>query len=187
MLAVDINKSYTCLMVSRFKAEVAWIGLGSNLGDKMKNLTQAAMELSVIPASSLLVCSSVYKTEPVGKGYSSEFYNAVVGVLTGMSPGELLAECMRIELELGRDRSIDDRLIDIDILLFSDQIIATRGLVVPHPKMEERRFVLEPLVEVAPKVVHPIHQVEVYKLMETKLMDQPVEKIDRPLLPALGC
>lgn len=174
-------------MVRECKAEVAWIGLGSNLEDRIKNLTQAAMELSIIPSSSLLICSSIYKSEPVGKGYSREFYNAVVGVLTGLSPGELLAECMRIELELGRDRNINDRLIDIDILLFSDQIITTRGLVVPHPKMEERRFVLEPLVEVAPKVVHPIHQVEVYKLMETRIMDQPVEKIDQPLLPALGC
>lgn len=174
-------------MVRECKAEVTWIGLGSNIGDRVKNLTQAAMELSVIPASSLLICSSIYKSHPIGLGYTREFYNAVVGVLTGLGAGELLAECMRIELELGRDRRVDDRVIDIDILLYSDQIITTQGLVVPHPKMEERRFVLEPLVEVAPKVVHPVHQVEVYKLMETKLMDQPVEKIDQPLMPALGC
>ena len=173
-------------MLEGRNAEVVWIGLGSNLGDKFKNLGKAALELSVLPGSSLLAVSSVYRTEAVGVGYSSEFYNAVIGLLTGLEPSELLTECMRVELELGRDRSVADRLIDIDILLYGSQIVMLRNLSVPHPKMEERRFVLEPLVEVAPKLIHPIHKVSIKTLMDNKIWRQPVEKLDKPLLPAWG-
>lgn len=168
-------------------AEVAWLGLGSNLGDLVLNLTHAALELSVLPSSSLLAVSGIYKTRPLGEGYTHDFYNAVVGVLTGLDPQELLVHCLDIEERLGRDRSIPDRTIDIDILLYGNRVIQSEHLTVPHPHMLERRFVLEPLSEVAPNVMHPLEKRQVRYLLEDRVWPEKITKLRQPLLPAWGC
>lgn len=168
-------------------AEVAWLGLGSNLGDLVLNLTHAALELSVLPGSSLLAVSGIYRTRPLGEGFTGDFYNAVVGLLTGLDPEELLTHCLDIEERLGRDRSKADRTIDIDILLFGNRVIQSGHLTVPHPRMLERRFVLEPLSEVAPNVIHPLEQRQVRYLLEDRVWPEKITKLRQPLLPAWGC
>jgi 2-amino-4-hydroxy-6-hydroxymethyldihydropteridine diphosphokinase len=174
-------------MVAGRNAEIAWIGLGSNVGERIVNLARAATDLSLLPHTSLFANSSIYKSPPFGTGFTADFYNAVVGLLTGLQPDELLSECLKLEAEMGRDRKQQDRTIDIDILLYGDQIISTANLTVPHPEMEKRRFVLEPLAEVAPKVIHPIHKIEIRHLLEDRSWTQPIEKLRQPLIPTWGC
>lgn len=133
-----------------------YIGLGSNLGDRESNLRTAAALLN--RAGRVTVLSSLYCTEPVGFGDQAEFLNAVAAVETDLGPLELLTLCQRIEDELGRRRAVrwGPRTVDLDILLYGDRTVRDAALVVPHPRMAERRFVLAPLAEVAPRVVHPV-------------------------------
>jgi 2-amino-4-hydroxy-6-hydroxymethyldihydropteridine diphosphokinase len=166
---------------------IAWLGLGSNLGERVVNLTRAALELSILPMSSLLAASSVYRSVPVGVGFSGEFYNAAVCLLTALPADELLENCLRIEQELGRDRNFLDRTIDIDLLLYGTAVINAPHLVVPHPRLLYRRFVLAPLVEMAPELMHPVFEQPMRAMLEALGEDQPVERLDQPLLPAWGC
>jgi 2-amino-4-hydroxy-6-hydroxymethyldihydropteridine diphosphokinase len=107
-----------------------------------------------------LKASSFYETDPVGYTAQPKFVNAVAQVETELSPEELMQTLLAIERELGRDRAATvpkgPRTIDLDLLLYDDRVIDTPGLTVPHPAMHERLFVLEPLVEIAPHVVHPV-------------------------------
>ena len=159
--------------------ETAWIGLGSNLGDGVANLQSAARELITLPGHELLKSSSIYKTEPVGEGYGDDFYNAVISMRTPLPPRELLKVCLRIEAELGRDRvASSDRAIDLDILFYGDVILSDPFLILPHPRIADRRFVLEPLVEIASKLIHPVFQVTVSELLKNLGKGQRVEKLD---------
>jgi 2-amino-4-hydroxy-6-hydroxymethyldihydropteridine diphosphokinase len=135
---------------------IAYIGIGSNLGDKIATCRRA-LEL-LARAGMVTKVSSFYCTEPVGYENQEEFVNAVVELETGLSPLALLAACHVIEDELGRGRLIrwGPRTIDLDILLCGDQVIKTDELTVPHPLMAARGFVLVPLAEIAPQVVHPV-------------------------------
>lgn len=166
---------------------IAWLGLGSNKGERVVNLTRAAVELSILPMSSLLAASSVYRSAPVGPGFSDDFYNAAVCLMTALPAEELLDQCLRIERELGRDRSTLDRTIDIDLLLYGSDVINAANLVVPHPRLLYRRFVLEPLVELAPDLIHPVFEKPMRQMLRDLGEDQPVERLDQPLLPAWGC
>ncbi len=134
----------------------AYIALGSNMGDKMGTCRRALEKLR--KAGRVTRVSSFYRTEPVGYANQEDFINAVAEIETSLSPLALLAACHVIEDELGRSRLVQwgPRTIDLDILLYGDQVITNSELAIPHPLMAERRFVLVPLCEIAPQVVHPV-------------------------------
>jgi len=136
----------------------AYIGLGSNLGDRKKNLDDAVRLLSGMPGIEAVKVSSYYETEPVGYEEQGLFINAVARVETSLSALGLLRACQNIEIRLGRVRTVrwGPRTIDLDVLLFGTSIIDTPELEVPHPLMHERAFVLEPLCELDPDVLHPV-------------------------------
>lgn len=135
----------------------AYLGLGSNVGERERMLQQA---LTMLADNQLrIVCvSPVYETEPVGVREQGWFLNAVAEVELDLFPMQLLARTQRVEREMGRKRGKvhGPRAIDIDILLFGRFVIDTPQLVVPHPRMAERRFVLEPLADLEPELRHPI-------------------------------
>jgi 2-amino-4-hydroxy-6-hydroxymethyldihydropteridine diphosphokinase len=135
----------------------AYLSLGSNLGDRVANL-QGAISRLRISAGSVTLVSSFYETEPVEVTDQPWFVNAAVALETELSSRVLLASVLAIEREMGRhrDRHKGPRIIDIDILLYDSAIIDEPGLRIPHPAMHVRRFVLEPLMEIAPDVRHPI-------------------------------
>jgi 2-amino-4-hydroxy-6-hydroxymethyldihydropteridine diphosphokinase len=130
----------------------AYLGLGSNLGDRRQHLAEAVRRLHGGPALQVVKISSVYESSPVGVAAQPDFLNLVVQVATTHAPQELLAECLRLETDLGRERRErwGPRTIDIDLLLYGDVLIHDESLTVPHPRMRERSFVLAPLAEIAP-------------------------------------
>ena len=134
---------------------VVYLSLGSNVGDRLANLQRAARRLHA--EVMLTQVSSVYETEPVGYTEQPWFLNAVLEGFTELSPRELLRFALDIERALGRVRSFPNapRTIDIDILLYGDEQIATPSLSIPHPRLTERGFTLCPLTEIAPLVEHP--------------------------------
>ncbi|MHB8844427.1 MAG: 2-amino-4-hydroxy-6-hydroxymethyldihydropteridine diphosphokinase [Nitrospirota bacterium] len=134
----------------------AYIGIGSNVGDRELHCRKAIELLG--EAEQVTAVSSFYRTEPVGYEEQEDFINAVAAVETDRSPEELLDLCRLIEDRLGRKRGIrwGPRTADLDILLYGDRVVNLPGLVVPHPRMAERKFVLVPLVEIAPDVVQPV-------------------------------
>ena len=136
----------------------ACIAFGSNLGDRHATLAGAYAAFSAHAAVTPLARSRLFETAPVGgPGGQGRFLNTVLKVETALSPHDLLAHCMAIEQQFKRERVIrwDARTLDLDILLFGDQVIATPDLEVPHPRMHQRRFVLVPLADVAADVTHP--------------------------------
>jgi 2-amino-4-hydroxy-6-hydroxymethyldihydropteridine diphosphokinase len=142
-----------------------FLSLGSNLGDKRRNLLRALNALKRGKVE-LIRASSIYHTQPVGTPPQPWFYNQVIEVDTGFSPGRLLSLAKKVERELGRRAGPKSgpRTIDIDILLAGDRIIASKKLIIPHPRMAERNFVLIPLKEIAPQAVHPVLGVEIKTL-----------------------
>jgi len=133
-------------------AATSFLGLGSNQGDRAGFLRAAVERLDGWPGTRVKAVSSLYATAPVGRLDQPEFLNAVAEVRTELAPAELLAACLQIEGELGRVRTErwGPRTIDLDLLLFGECEIAAPGLVVPHPRLRERAFVLQPLAEIAP-------------------------------------
>jgi len=134
---------------------ITYISAGSNIGDREENLDFGARRLG--ERGKLIRISSVYETEPVGYADQPWFLNRVFELETALSPHELLAWCNEIERDGGRVRTFPNapRTLDLDILLYGDRIISDPVLVIPHPRMTERRFVLEPLAEIAPDLRHP--------------------------------
>jgi len=146
----------------------AFIALGSNLGDRNANLLAALQALQDRPSIVVKQTSSFYETEPVGGPPGQGLYlNAAALVETRLSPGRLLQALLEVEAQLGRQRQerFGPRTIDLDLLLFDNQVIDEENLTVPHPRMQERLFVLEPLAEIAPKAVHPILGLTVRELL----------------------
>ena len=135
---------------------VAYIGLGANLGDREENIRAAIERLAELGA---LLVSSFRETDPVGVTEQPRFVNAVAELETELGASALLGQLLEIEGELGRDRSREQRwgprTIDLDLLLYGDEVIDEPGLTVPHPRLAERRFVLEPLHELAPDLALP--------------------------------
>jgi 2-amino-4-hydroxy-6-hydroxymethyldihydropteridine diphosphokinase len=134
---------------------VAYLGLGSNLGDREENLRQAlALLCSKVDVEKL---SAIYETEPVGYKEQSLFLNLVCRIVTDLPPHELLCFAKKIEIEMGRIPSFPNapRIMDIDILLYNDTIMETQNLTIPHPRLRDRAFVLIPLTEIAPDLIHP--------------------------------
>lgn len=136
---------------------LAFIGLGSNVGEKRANLERALDGLERAGVQ-LVLRSSLYRTEPVDLLDQEEFLNQVVGCRSPLPLDRLLGLCLEIEPALGRVRTRDKgpRLIDLDLLLYRDEVRRSGGIEVPHPRMHLRRFVLVPLVEIAPEAWHPV-------------------------------
>jgi 2-amino-4-hydroxy-6-hydroxymethyldihydropteridine diphosphokinase len=137
--------------------EVAYLALGSNLGDREESLRRAVDLLGAQPGLTVTESSRVWETVPVGGPPQPAFLNAVVRVDTELAPSELLRACHHVESELGRVRDVrwGPRTIDVDILLIDERVVDTPELRVPHPRMTERAFVMVPLLELAPDVALP--------------------------------
>lgn len=144
-------------------------GLGSNLGDRFEALRRA-MELIGAEAGEIVAASSAWETEPWGFEADEQFLNMVVVLRTTLEPARLIQLFRSIEGRMGRKKSgggkYESRLIDLDILFWDDRVISLPGLEVPHPKLHTRRFVLEPLQEVAPETVHPVTGLTVAEMLQ---------------------
>ncbi len=153
-----------------------YLGLGSNLGNRQDNLDRALDFLS--QRLRVVSISSLYDTEPVGNIEQPRFLNLVCQVYTRLAPNELLALAKGIESKLGRvsGKSNVPRPIDIDILFYDNQVIETPELVIPHPRLTERAFVLIPLAEIAPNLVHPVNGKTVKELKRSVTEVQGVFK-----------
>lgn len=136
----------------------AFIGLGSNLGDREASVRQALEQLARTPGTTVVRASSLYDTEPVGVADQPNFLNAVAHLETELSPHQLLWNLMLIERRLGRVRAQrwGPRTIDLDLLIYDDLVIDEADLQLPHPEMHKRSFVLVPLVELEPMLIHPV-------------------------------
>ncbi len=138
--------------------KTVYIGLGSNVGEREQNLAAAVEQLGAL--GTVTARSSLYETEPMEVPNQPWFLNCVVALETDLMPKQLLARLLDIERSLGRKRAAAQpkgpRTIDLDILLFASSVIDTAGLTIPHPAMHQRRFVLEPLAEIAPDARHPV-------------------------------
>jgi len=137
-----------------------YLGLGTNLGDKQHNLNLAVHEIEKQIGKPFSL-SAFYETTPWGFTSDNSFLNAVIGVETDLSPVRLLEITQQIEKETGRSQKsvegkYEDRIIDIDLLIYGEEILNTSELTIPHPLMTERLFVMEPLAEIAPGLVHPV-------------------------------
>jgi 2-amino-4-hydroxy-6-hydroxymethyldihydropteridine diphosphokinase len=156
---------------------VAYVGLGANLGDPRRQLETAIAELESLPDSRVSAVSSIYRSAPMGYRDQPDFLNAVVQVDTGLSPEALLGELRAIEARHGRERPFASapRTLDLDLLLYGDRVVDSPALVLPHPRMHERAFVLEPLIEIAPRAVVPGRGTAAALL--AACADQDVEKL----------
>jgi 2-amino-4-hydroxy-6-hydroxymethyldihydropteridine diphosphokinase len=136
----------------------AYIGIGSNLGDRKANALEAIERVSKLPGTRVMRASSLYESEPLGDA-KTWFVNSVIEIETEFPPDVLLKKLKAIETAMGRKRvkgkRWGSRIIDLDILLSDQEVVEKRSLKVPHPEMHKRRFVLLPLAELAPHVVHP--------------------------------
>ncbi|HNW51351.1 MAG TPA: 2-amino-4-hydroxy-6-hydroxymethyldihydropteridine diphosphokinase [Prolixibacteraceae bacterium] len=150
--------------------EEVFLSLGTNMGDKLKNLSAAihAIEAEIGQVS---VVSGIYETEAWGFSCEEHFLNQVIVIQTSMDPGQLIEKCLFIEKGMGRIRSgsgdYESRIIDIDILFFGNQIIEQESLQIPHPLLHLRRFILEPLCEIAPELIHPVFGKPLSELLST--------------------
>jgi 2-amino-4-hydroxy-6-hydroxymethyldihydropteridine diphosphokinase len=135
----------------------AYIGVGSNLGDRLAHCAVAVEALAGLDRTRVVGCSPWYETEPVGDVAQSWFVNGAVEVETALDPRELLSACLAIERTRGRERRIPNgpRTLDLDLLLYADQVSDEVNLTLPHPRLMQRAFVLIPLADIAPQVVHP--------------------------------
>jgi len=144
---------------ARPESTPAWIALGSNLGDREQHLRAAVAGLQAEDGIEVVAVSRVYETDPIGPPPQRAYLNAVARVRTTLPPRELLGRLLAIERSRGRRRSGQRnaaRTLDLDLLLYGDRRIEAEDLVVPHPRLHERAFVLEPLSEVAAGVAHPV-------------------------------
>jgi 2-amino-4-hydroxy-6-hydroxymethyldihydropteridine diphosphokinase len=136
----------------------AYIGLGSNLGERESMIRQALEAMAALPDTELVRASSLYDTEPVGDTEQPNFLNAVAELETDLAPRQLLWNLLLIEKRLGRERTRrwGPRTIDLDLLLYGAEIVEEDDLRVPHPELTRRAFVLVPLIELDPLLVHPV-------------------------------
>ena len=156
---------------------VCYIGIGSNLGNTLQNCKYAIESLSWINGINPTRISSFYKTEPVGIEKQNYFINAVVEITTTLSAHDLLQALRKIERDMGRKREAKGgpRIIDLDLLFYGQDVIQEADLVVPHPEIHTRRFVLEPLYEIASYFIHPVFGVSIRglkdRLTDTKIVE----------------
>src|SRR5579872_1086693 len=159
--------------------KIVYLSLGSNVGDRAANLNAAIERLQRL--GEVKAVSSFYETEPVEVTPQRWFLNCAVKLDTEKMPKQLLAGILEIEQGMGRRRvqKKGPRTIDIDILLFGNSIVETKGLTIPHPSMHERRFVLEPMIEIAPEARHPVLKKTMRELRDGLSAGQVVRKLPR--------
>lgn len=145
-----------------------YIGVGSNLGDKQGNCLRAVERMDRMPGGRITGCSEWFLTKPVGVEGQEWYVNGVASLTTDISPQDLLMRILAIEADMGRVRRErwEPRNIDLDILLFGSEIIHDSNLKIPHPRMHLRRFVLEPLAQLAPDLIHPGLSLSMKELIE---------------------
>jgi 2-amino-4-hydroxy-6-hydroxymethyldihydropteridine diphosphokinase len=145
-----------------------YLSLGSNLGNKLRFLKEAISKIGESNKIAINRVSSVYETQPVGYEEQEWFLNLVIEIKTSLVPRDLLDHVLSVEDQMGRKREIKwgPRNIDIDILLYDNQVMQSDRLTLPHPRMHERRFVLLPLAEIAPQLIHPQLKKSVKELLE---------------------
>jgi 2-amino-4-hydroxy-6-hydroxymethyldihydropteridine diphosphokinase len=159
---------------------LVYLSLGSNVGDREAQLRDAVIRLAA--AGRVVAVSSFYETEPVEFTQQPWFLNCAVALETGQTPWQLMTTILRIQEEMGRKRvhKKGPRSIDIDILLFDNVIVEEPELIVPHPALHQRRFVLEPLAEIAPEVLHPVLKRTIRELRDELPAGQEVRKVSKP-------
>jgi 2-amino-4-hydroxy-6-hydroxymethyldihydropteridine diphosphokinase len=147
-------------------ASLVYLSLGSNLGNREAHLEDAQNRLAAL--GRIVAVSSFYETEPVEFTEQPWFLNCAVALETVLSPQQLITSLLAIEKAMGRKRvqKKGPRIIDVDILLFGDTILDSPGVTIPHPAMQERRFVLEPLAEIAPNLLHPVRRKTIRELRD---------------------
>ena len=164
-----------------------YIGIGSNLGDRKANTHEAVDRVSKLPGTRVVRASSLYESEPLGDA-KTWFVNSVIEIETELAAEELLKKLKAIEKAMGRKRvkgkRWGSRIIDLDILFCNHEIVDTRTLKIPHPELHKRRFVLLPLAELAPHVVHPQLGQSVSALLATLKDDKRVTLLPRGWKPA---
>jgi 2-amino-4-hydroxy-6-hydroxymethyldihydropteridine diphosphokinase len=137
----------------------AYIAMGSNLGDRCANIQGGLDAINGLESTTLLRCSTIIETEPIGPGEQSQYLNGVCLIETDLEPRMLLESLLEIEALFGRDRASEQRwgarTLDLDVLIFGDREIDEPGLTIPHPRLHQRLFVLEPLCELAPRLMIP--------------------------------
>ncbi|PKN52173.1 MAG: 2-amino-4-hydroxy-6-hydroxymethyldihydropteridine diphosphokinase [Deltaproteobacteria bacterium HGW-Deltaproteobacteria-13] len=158
---------------------LCYIGVGSNLGDSLKNCRGAIEGLSGIVGIELTTVSSFYKTEPVGMENQNYFINAVIEIKTTLTAQKLFEAMQNIENTMGRQRGAKGgpRIIDLDLLFYGQNVIHEQNLIVPHPEIHKRRFVLEPLSEIASYFIHPSFGLSIRGLKDRLSDNKKVEKI----------
>ncbi len=161
-------------------AHTAYIALGSNLGERVANLEAATRQIGML--GTIAAISSFYETEPVEMIDQPWFVNAVLALSTDLEPLELLQKLLAIERAMGRSREVPKgpRIIDLDLLLWDNKVVNTPELTLPHPEMHERRFVLAPLAEIAPAVIHPVLRKPALFLLETLTDPAEVRRLATP-------
>ena len=159
---------------------ISYLSIGSNLGDPVQNCRDALREISSLKKVQVLRRSSLYRTEPLGSKHQDWFVNGVLEVRTALAAPQLLKALQWVEQTLGRIRTErwGPRTIDIDVLLFGQEIVETGDLVIPHPEMHKRGFVLVPINEIAPYVIHPRYGVSMKGLLDRLEDDLVVERIE---------
>ena len=163
-------------MISSMPAMV-YLSLGSNVGDREAHLRDAQDRLNAV--GRVTAVSSLYETEPVEVTQQPWFLNGVIALETSLTPQQLMSAILKIEEAMGRRRvqKKGPRIIDIDILLFGETILDSEEVVIPHPAMHERRFVLEPLAEIAPEARHPLLKKTILELRNALPAGQTVRKL----------
>jgi len=156
---------------------IVYIGIGSNLGDSKTNIQKAIKMMEEDGIVKQMQTSSVYLTEPVGPKEQPDFLNSVVKGETDLAPFELFGSLLKIERKLGRKRRQrwGPREIDLDILFYDDRTVNQENLVIPHPEIENRRFVLVPLVEISPDLKHPVSNKNMKDLLKEAKDQSKVE------------
>ena len=150
------------------------------MGDRELNLLLAVAEIGRIPSSRVTALSPFYETSPVGNVNQDNFYNAALKLETGLAPRPLLTHLLRIENDcFNRVRLVSHgpRRMDLDLLLYGDEILEERDLVVPHPRLVERRFVLQPLSVIAPQLLHPVSRRSISDLLASLESDETVTAV----------
>jgi 2-amino-4-hydroxy-6-hydroxymethyldihydropteridine diphosphokinase len=138
-------------------AGVAYIGVGSNVGDAFENCLQGVIAVIGNERATFVALSSLYRTSPVSPVAQADFLNCAFKIIWRGSPLELLSFLQRVEARLGRDRAVrfGPRTLDLDILFFDDLVLDTPGLIIPHPRLHQRKFALVPCLEIDPNLIHP--------------------------------